>query len=111
VLDILGNLGGQLSWGGMLLDQEVSALAELASQAAASVDGELASMLTAYAQAGDLPLGERVLAGRELVCALIERGLADREPLAGMVDAYLANDALMKAMALRPSRLAEISHG
>ena len=40
-----------------------------------------------------------------------DAGHADGGPLAAAVDAWLANDAIFKAMALRPSRLAEISQG
>lgn len=111
VLEVLGSLQGQLEWGGMLLAGEASMLVDLAAEAAPHAQGELSERLRRYAQGGGAPLGERLREGRELVCMLIESGLADEGPLASAVDSWLANDCLLKAMALRPSRLAEISKG
>lgn len=111
VLEVLGNLQGQVQWGGMLLENEAGALSTLIAQAAAATDGELTPRLRAYAATAHAPLGERLCEGRTLVCALIEAGLADDGDLAAAVEAHLANDTIFKAMALRPSRLAEISQG
>lgn len=111
VLEVLGNLQGQVQWGGMLLENEANALSMLIAQAAAATDGELAENLRGYATSGSAPLAERLHEGRGLVCALIEAGLADDGDLAAAVDTHLANDTIFKAMALRPSRLAEISQG
>lgn len=111
VLEVLGSLQGQLEWGGVLLAGESSMLLDLAAQAAPHAEGQLAERLLRYAKGGDAPLGERLREGRALVCALIDAGLADEGPVKAAVDSWLANDSLMKAMALRPSRLAEISKG
>jgi len=111
VLEVLGSLQGQVQWGGMLLENEAGALSTLIAQAAAATEGELAQRLRDYAATAHAPLGERLGEGRALVCALIEAGLADDGALAVAVDAHLANDTIFKAMALRPSRLAEISQG
>jgi len=111
VLEVIGSLQGQLVWGGMLLDSEASSLAELIGQAAGSIDGELGRDLRDYAARTFAPLEDRLHEGRRLVCALIEAGHADAGPLAEALDAHLRNDAILKAMALRPTRLAEISQG
>lgn len=111
VLEVLGSLQGQLLWGGMLLENEASSLATLVVEAAAVVDGELGSRLRAYADLAATPLGNRLVEGRALVCALLEAGYGDEGPLAAAIDGYLANDTIFKAMALRPGRLAEISQG
>jgi len=111
VLEVLGSLQGQVQWGGMLLENEADALATLIGQAAASTGGELGERLRRYAESGDATLADRLHEGRALVCALIEEGHADDGALAAGIDAYLANDTIFKAMALRPGRLAEISQG
>lgn len=111
VLEVLGSLQGQLVWGGMLLDNEAATLASLIDDAAAAGAGDLGPRLAAYAQLATAPLAERLREGRALVCALIEGGHADDGALAAAVDGYLANDTIFKAMALRPSRLGEISQG
>ena len=111
VLEVLGSLQGQVQWGGILLENEANALSTLIAQAAGATDGELAGRLRAYAASDGAPLAERLHQGRALVCALIEAGVADDGELAAAVDAHLANDTIFKAMALKPSRLAEISQG
>lgn len=114
-LEALDGLQGQLRWGGMLLDQEAAALSDLLEQAATvlddNVDADLGRGLRAYSAGDGAPLEERLREGRRLVCALIEAGHADGGELASAIDGYLANDTILKAMALRPSRLAEISQG
>ena len=111
VLEVLGALQGQLAWGGMLLDGEAVSLAELLVEALSSVGGELGAALKSHAERPPARLEERLREGRRLLCALIDAGHADSGPLAEAVEAHLRNDAIMKAMALRPSRLAEISQG
>lgn len=111
VLEVLGALQGQLAWGGMLLDNEAASLASVAALAATTIEGELGWRLLDYGTRPDAPLAERLAEGRALVCALIEAGHADAGPVKDAVDAHLSNDAIFKAMALRPSRLAEISQG
>ena len=111
VLDVLGGLQGQVGWGGMLLESEADALAELVAAAAADREGPLTERLRGYSNLAAAPVAERVREGRALVCEMIQQGLADSGPLAAAVDAWLANDTIMKAMALRPGRLAEISQG
>jgi hypothetical protein len=115
VLDVLANLQGQVQWGGPALDHEATTLETLAAEALALGEGALDPVLheraEAMARSGAAPLAERLRAGRELVVALIEAGCADRGPLAATIDGYLTSDTLFKAMALRPTRLAEISQG
>lgn len=111
VLEIIGGLQGQLEWGGMLLDNEATGLASLIEEAAGVVDGEFGNRLRGYAGLATASLGERLREGRALVCALIDAGHADQGTLAASINSYLANDTIFKAMALRPSRLAEISQG
>lgn len=112
VLEVLGNLQGQLRWGGMLLDQEAAALDEVLGLAASTMQGDLGVRCAAWRGSAAGPLDDaRMHEGRALLCALLDAGHADAGPLAAAVDAWLANDAIFKAMALRPSRLAEISQG
>ncbi|MFN2427881.1 MAG: hypothetical protein ABR587_15700 [Candidatus Binatia bacterium] len=111
VLEVLGGLEGQLEWGGMLLENEAGALAGLIELAGATTGGELGERLRSHASAANAPLAERLNEGRALVCALIEAGHADEEPIASAIDTWLANDTIFKAMALRPGRLGEISQG
>jgi hypothetical protein len=111
VLEVLGGLQGQLGWGGMLLENEAASLASLLEDASKSTGGTLGERLRGYAALASAPLDDRLREGRALVCALIEEGHADDGELALAVDAFLANDTIFKAMALRPSRLAEISQG
>ena len=112
VLEVLGALQGQTLWGGMLLENEAATLASLIAEAAAAgIEGDLGRRLAGYAQLSTAPLADRLGEGRALVCALIEGGHADQGAIAEAVDRYLANDAIFKAMALRPGRLAEISQG
>jgi hypothetical protein len=111
VLEVLGALQGQVTWGGMLLENEAASLASLLGEASKSVGGTLGERLLAYAVGASAPLAERLREGRALVCALIEDGYADDGELAAAIDSFLANDTIFKAMALRPGRLAEISQG
>jgi hypothetical protein len=111
VLEVLGALQGQVTWGGMLLENEAASLASLLGEASKSVGGTLGERLRAYAGGASAPLAERLREGRALVCALIEDGYADDGELAAAIDSFLANDTIFKAMALRPGRLAEISQG
>jgi hypothetical protein len=111
VLEVLGGLQGQLGWGGMLLEHEAASLSSLVEEAAELVDGELGDRLRGYAAFASAPLADRLREGRALVCALIDEGHADDGEMAAAVDAFLSNDTIMKAMALRPTRLAEISQG
>lgn len=111
VLEALGGLQGQVKWGGMLLDNEAASLAALASEAAAVLDGELGARAASVAAMAAEPLDDRLREGRALVCALIDAGHADDGALVASIHGYLANDAIFKAMGLRPSRLAEISQG
>lgn len=111
VLEVLAGVQGQLVWGGFLLENEATRLAELFEEVAASVGGELADRLNAYAGLSSQPLAERLREGRALVCALIEEGYCDEGPVAAAIDGFLASDTIAKAMALRPTRLAEISQG
>lgn len=111
VLEVLGGLQGQLQWGGMLLENEAAALADLLAGLSGSVPGELGERVRAYPALAAAPLAERLHEGRALVCALVDAGLADEGEARAALDAFLANDTIFKAMALRPSRLAEISAG
>lgn len=114
VLEVLGGLQGQLAWGGMLLENEAAALAELLSGLSDLPDrvpGDLGERVRAYAGLAAAPLADRLREGRALVCALIDAGVADDGDAKAAVEAFLANDTIFKAMALRPSRLAEISQG
>jgi hypothetical protein len=111
VLEVLGGLQGQLAWGGMLLENEAASLASLVEQASNLVVGPLGERLRGYAALAPAPVADRIREGRALVCALIEEGHADDGELASAIDAFLSNDTIFKAMALRPSRLAEISQG
>lgn len=111
VLEVLGSLRGQVQWGGLLLESEASAIADLLEEVAASTAGPLRERIVAWSQVSSAPLAERLVEGRGLVCALIEAGLADEGPVKTAVDAWLANDTILKAMALPAGRLAEISQG
>ncbi len=111
VLEVLGGLQGQLEWGGMLRQNEANALADLLAGLSSAVPGELGERVRAYAGLSHAPLADRLHEGRALVCALIEAGLADEGEARAALDAFLANDTIFQAMALRPSRLAEISEG
>lgn len=111
VLEVLGGLEGQLAWGGMLLENEAAALADLLAGIADAVPGELGERARAYASLAAAPLAERLHEGRSLVCALIDSGVADDGDVKVALDAFLGNDTIFKAMALRPSRLGEISEG
>lgn len=111
VLEVLGGLQGQVQWGGMLLENEASTLAGLAAEAESLLEGPLKERASSFASLAAAPLADRLREGRELVCAMIDAGLADDGALASSINAYLANDTIFKAMALRPSRLAEISQG
>lgn len=111
VLEVLGGLQGQLGWGGMLLENEATSLASLLEEASKNVDGALGERLRGYASLASAPLADRLGEGRALVCALIDEGHADEGEIRGAVDAFLAGDTIFKAMALRPTRLAEISQG
>ncbi len=111
VLEVLGGLQGQLGWGGMLLENEAASLAGLIEEASKSVEGALGERLRGYSALASVPLADRLREGRALVCALIEEGHADDGEIAGAIDSFLANDTIFKAMALRPTRLAEISQG
>jgi len=121
VLDVLDNLPGRLVWGGAADEQEVEALATLLAVAATQQSprdgqgGDLARRLQAWpglaSASASSSLAERLHEGRSLVCALVESGLADHGELASAVDAYLTGDAVVRAMGLRPTRLAEISQG
>ena len=111
VLEVLGALQGQVTWGGMLLENEAALLASLLGEASKSVGGDLGERLGAYAGEASAPLADRLREGRSLLCALIEEGHADDGELASAIDSFLANDTIFKAMALRPGRLAEISQG
>jgi hypothetical protein len=111
VLEVLGALQGQVVWGGMLLENEAASLDGLIEEAKAITKGPLGERLRAYASLAGAPLADRLGEGRALVCALIEEGHADEGSLRASVDSFLANDAIFKAMALRPGRLAEISQG
>lgn len=111
VLEVLGGLQGQMQWGGMLLENEAANLATLLEEAAAQMEGDLAGRLRAFVDAPAASLADRLESGRALVCELIEGGHADDGALAASVNSFLANDAIFKAMALRPSRLGEISQG
>ena len=110
VLEVLGSLGGQVHLGGPLLENEAAMLAALLGEAAGAVEGELGVRCRAYGD-HDSSLGERLREGRAIVCSLIDGGHADDGVLAEAVNGYLASDAILKAMALRPGRLAEISQG
>jgi hypothetical protein len=129
VLEVIGGLQGQLQWGGMLSENEASTLAALAVEAASTLEGPLKEHASSVAARTAAPLADRLREGRALVCALIDAGYADAAPagamhaapagamhaetgaLAASINGYLANDAISRAMALRPSRLAEISQG
>jgi hypothetical protein len=111
VLDVISSLHGQLEPGGALLENEASMLSALAAEAAASLPEDLASRCRAYASDPPAGLAERLRAGRAIVCDIIAGGHADGGSLATAVDGYLTNDTILKAMALRPGRLAEISKG
>jgi len=111
VLEVLASMQGQLLAGGPLLESEASTLASLVEHAAGIVAGDLAARCRSYSATSSHDLATRLAEGRAIVCALIEGGHADDGPLAEAVDSWLANDAILKAMALRPSRLAEISQG
>jgi hypothetical protein len=114
VLEVLGSMQGQVTWGGAMLENERDALDALVAEAASAVganDADLAGRLRSHADRRFVSLDERLREGRRLVCELIERGHADAGPIADSVRGYLCNDAISKAMALRPGRLAEISHG
>jgi hypothetical protein len=114
VLEVLGSLQGQVTWGGALLDNERHAIDALVRDAAAHLDQadpELAARLRTHGDRAEICLDDRLREGRQLVCELIERGHADFGPVAESVRGYLCNDAISKAMALRPGRLAEISQG
>lgn len=110
VLEVLGGLSGQLDWGGMLLENEASSLTALFAECAPTSDPALRPRLEAYASLAPAPLSERLQEGRALLCELIAGGRMDAATAAA-VDAHLANDTLFKAMALRPTRLGEISQG
>lgn len=114
VLELLENLQGRAAWGGPLLEGEAAMLASLAAEAAAQLgdtDGALAVRLRSYAADPPSLLGDRVQMGRALVCELVAGGHADAGAVATLVDGYLTNDAVMKALGLKPSRLSEISKG
>jgi hypothetical protein len=117
VLDVLDNLPGRLVWGGAADEQEVEALATLLAAVASQQGprdgqgGDLARRLQAWPGLASASLAERLHEGRSLVCALVESGLADHGEVASAVDAYLTGDAVVRAMGLRPTRLAEISQG
>jgi hypothetical protein len=111
VLEVLGGLQGQVAWGGMLLDNEAASLATLIKEASKSVNGVLGERLNEYTAFASAPLAERLREGRALVCAILDEGHADSGDIATAIDAFLANDTIFKAMALRPTRLAEISQG
>lgn len=114
VLEVLGSLHGQLLVGGPMLENEAAMLESLAGEAARKLDatsGELGARCRNFATRPFATLGERLAEGRALVCALIDGGHADEGPLQEAVNGYLANDSILKAMALRPGRLAEISEG
>jgi len=114
VLELLENLQGRAVWGGPLLEGEAAMLDSLAAEAAAKLpdqESPLAARLRAYTAAPPASLSDRVHAGRALVCELVAGGHADSGELAALVDGFLTNDAVMKALGLKPSRLSEISQG
>jgi len=116
VLEVIGGLQGQVQWGGMLLENEASTLIALAAEAASTLEGPLKEHAVAVAANSAASPADRLREGRALVCALIDAGHADDAPagggaLAASINGYLANDTILKAMALRPSRLGEISQG
>ncbi|HEY2775119.1 MAG TPA: hypothetical protein VGK20_13820 [Candidatus Binatia bacterium] len=111
VLEVLGGLLGQLSWGGPIAESEADSLVELMSAVSPSLGGPIAARVRDFAAAPPLAVAERIATGRALLCELIDSGLADDGELRSAVDSHLANDTLRRAMALRPSRLAEISQG
>ena len=111
VLDVITSLQGQVSWGGMLLENEATALAALIGEAASCTGGELGDRLRSYAALSTASLADQLREGRALVCALIEEGHADEGALAAAIDGYLVNDTISKAMALSPGRLVEVSQG
>lgn len=114
VLEVIGGLQGQVQWGGMLLENEASTLAALAAEAASTLEGPRKERAATVAAMAAAPLADRLREGRALVCELIDAGLADADHadvLSASINGYLANDTIFKAMALRPSRLAEISQG
>ena len=83
----------------------------LLAEASAAAGGELGERCRAHGTRAFASLDERLREGRRLVCELIDGGYADQGGLASAIDGYLANDTILKAMALRPGRLAEISQG
>jgi len=114
VLEVLENLQGRVVLGGPLLEGEAAMLESLAAQAAVELgesDGALAARLRGYVDHPPAGLSERVRLGRALVCELVVSGHADNGNLGEMVNGFLTNDAIMKAMGLKPSRLSEISRG
>lgn len=114
VLELLENLQGRTVWGGPLLEGEAAMLESLAAEAVGKLTdprGSLAARLRDYVAAPPSSLGERIHVGRALVCELVAGGHADQGALATLVDGYLTNDAVMKALGLKPSRLSEISRG
>ncbi len=114
VLELLENLQGRTVWGGPLLEGEAAMLDSLAAEAVAELgdpQDALAVRLRSFVADPPSLLTDRVQTGRALVCDLVAGGHADAGALAAMVDAYLTNDAVMKALGLKTSRLAEISQG
>lgn len=114
VLEVLENLQGRVVAGGPLLEGEAAMLEGLLAQAVTSLkdnDGALAARLRGYVEQPPSTLQERVREGRALVCELISGGHADDGAIGELVQGFLTNDAIMKAMGLKPSRLSEISRG
>ncbi len=111
VLEVVGSLQGQLLLGGPMLESEAAMIDTLLAEAAQSVAGDLGERCGAYATRASSTLAERLRDGRSLVCELIAGGHGDGGALGSAIDSYLANDSILKAMALRPGRLAEISQG
>jgi hypothetical protein len=111
IIDLLDNLRGRVAWGGEQLVFENDGLTRLAAAVLEHLpEGDLRERFRAFA-VGAEPSSARSLAGRALVCELLETGLADRPPVAALVDEFLASDAFLRALALKQSRLSEISQG
>lgn len=111
VIEILENLGGQVKWGGVLEQMELSAMRDVAAALAEKLtDTTLAGGFRAFASAGDL--GEEAVGeGRALLVALMESEAFGDEEIRREVDGFITNFLVTAAMFTRPSRLTEISQG
>ncbi|MFT4572365.1 MAG: hypothetical protein ACI8TX_001954 [Hyphomicrobiaceae bacterium] len=109
VIEVIDNMAARVDWGGQQLEFENDGLTKLAAELAPMLDaGPLRDRVAAFATGGATSVA-RSHEGRSLICELIETGLADDGPIRTAVDGFLANDAFLRGLAMKPSRLSEIS--